>query len=123
MLRQRVRREQRLIARLRTAAYRLDAAHGERTWAIVSARQQGLAIRRIAAATGLSPTRVHQLLTTPATADIPAWLSRLREPGALADEAPEAVASGTDSALCGQLAEEVVALRWRVRRGQPTPGR
>ncbi|CAA9542224.1 MAG: hypothetical protein AVDCRST_MAG88-106 [uncultured Thermomicrobiales bacterium] len=77
----RLREEQRLIERLRLASFRLEAAQEERTWAIVSAHQQGLAIRRIAAAAGLSATRVHQLLTATAPAGIPAWLSRLREPG------------------------------------------
>ena len=80
-MRQCVRREQQLIERLRLAAFRLDAPQEERTWAIVAAHRQGLAIRQIVAATGLSATRVHQLLTTAATAGIPAWLSRLREPG------------------------------------------
>ena len=56
--RQRVRREQGLIERLGTAAFRLEAAQEERTWAIVSAHQQGLPIRRIAAAAGLSASRV-----------------------------------------------------------------
>src|SRR5215210_1904507 len=88
-LRQRVRREQQLIERLRLAAFRLDAAQEERTWAIVSAHQQGLPIRRIAAATGLSATRVHQLLAAAATAGLPAWLSRLREPGEPAGAADE----------------------------------
>ncbi|MDP9371280.1 MAG: hypothetical protein M3Q65_02255 [Chloroflexota bacterium] len=80
-LRQRVRQEQQLIERLRLAAFRLDAAREERTWAIVAAHQQGLAIRRIAAATGLSAARVHQFLTATIAEGIPAWLSRLREPG------------------------------------------
>ncbi len=69
-LRQRVRREQQLIERLRLAAFRLDAAQEERTWAIVAAHQQGLPIRRIAAATGLSATRVHQLLAACAVREL-----------------------------------------------------
>ena len=93
--RQRVRREQGVIERLRTAAFRLEAAQEERTWAIVAAHQQGLPIRRIAAAAGLSATRVHQLLAAAATAGIPAWLSRLREPGAPA--APTACARARSS--------------------------
>src|SRR5919199_5474120 len=109
--RQRVRREQQLIARLRRAALRLEAAQEERTWAIVAAHQQGLSIRRIAAATGLSATRVHQLLAAAATAAIPAWLSRLREPSEPASAADEGGPPAPDTALRAHLAEEVAALR------------
>ncbi len=124
-MRQCVRREQQLIERLRLAAFRLDAPQEERTWAIVAAHQQGLPIRRIAAATGLSPTRVHQLLAAAATAGIPAWLSRLREPGAPAAPADEGAAPAPDTALREHLAEEVTALRrclgWleQEARGEP----
>lgn len=123
--RRRVRREQQLIARLRLAAFRLAAAQEERTWAIVAAHQQGLAIRRIAAATGLSAPRVHQLLTAAATAGIPAWLSRLREPGERASVADEGAAPTPEAALREHLAEEVGALRrclgWleQEARGEP----
>jgi hypothetical protein len=123
--RQRVRRDQQLIERLRLAAFRLDAAQEERTWAIVAAHQQGLPIRRIAAATGLSATRVHQLLAAGASAGIPAWLSRLREPSAPAGPADEGTPPERDAALRAHLAEEVAALRrclgWleRESRGEP----
>src|SRR3712207_3143830 len=46
-LRQRVRREQQLIERLRLAAFRLEAAQQERTWAIVAAHQQRSEERRV----------------------------------------------------------------------------
>ena len=123
--RQRVRREQQLIDRLRLAAFRLEAAQQERTWAIVAAHQQGLPIRRIAAAAGLSATRVHQLLATAATAAIPAWLSRLREPSEPASAADEGGHPAPDTALRAHLAEEVAALRrcldWleQEARGEP----
>jgi hypothetical protein len=110
-LRQRVRREQQIIERLRLATFRLDAAQEERTWALVAAHRQGLAIRRIAAAAGLSPTRVHQLLAAAVPEGIPAWLSRLREPGAPAGPADEGAAPTPDAALRAHLAEEVAALR------------
>jgi integrase len=45
-LRQRVRREQQPIARLRLAATRLAGADRERIWAIVAAKGAGLSIRR-----------------------------------------------------------------------------
>jgi hypothetical protein len=53
-VRQRLQGEQELIARLRTANVRFSDAQTERIWAIVSAHQAGLSIRRIAGATGLS---------------------------------------------------------------------
>ena len=123
--RQRVRREQGLIERLRTAAFRLEAAQEERTWAIVAAHQQGLPIRRIAAAAGLSATRVHQLLAAAATAAIPSWLSRLSEPSEPASVADEGGHPAPDSSLRAHLAEEVAALRrcldWleQEARGEP----
>ena len=73
-LRQRGRRERQIVERLRTGAVHLADAQVERTWAIVSAHQQGLSIRQIAAATGLSSTRVHQLLTSADAQEIPVWL-------------------------------------------------
>ena len=60
-LRQRVQLEQRLIARLRTATLRFSDAQTERIWAIAAAHQAGLSIRKIAGATGLSSSRIHQL--------------------------------------------------------------
>src|SRR5919202_425986 len=123
--RQRVRREQGLIERLRTAAFRLEAAQEERTWAIVAAHQRGLAIRRIAAATGFSAAPGHQLLTAAAREGIPAWLSRLREPGEPASPTDEGAVPAPDIALRDQLAEEVAALRrclgWLAQeaRGEP----
>src|SRR5215203_719680 len=60
--RERIRREGKLAARLRLATDRLEEAQQERIWAVVEAHQSGLSIRQIAAAAGLSPSRVHQLL-------------------------------------------------------------
>jgi hypothetical protein len=61
-LRQRVQLERRLIARLKTANIRFTDAQVERIWAIVSAHQAGLSICKIAGATGLGSSRIHQLL-------------------------------------------------------------
>ena len=47
-LRQRVRREQQMIARLRLATTRLADAEQERLWAIVAAHRAGLSIRKMA---------------------------------------------------------------------------
>ena len=107
--RHRLQHHRHLVERLRTAAIRLADADQERTWAVVSAHQQGLSIRQIAAAVGLSPTRIHQLLTTPEASRIPAWLSRLREADAL--PLGTAAAGAPAAPLGGRLAEEVAALR------------
>src|SRR5215467_11053327 len=77
-LHQRVRHEQQLQARLRVATTRLAEAEQERIWAIVAAHHAGLSIRQIAAATGLSRSRIHQLLQDNEAREIPTWLSHLR---------------------------------------------
>jgi hypothetical protein len=61
-LRQRVRHERTLKTRLHLATTRLADAERERIWAIVAAHDAGWSIRKIAAATGLSRSRIHQLL-------------------------------------------------------------
>ena len=45
--------------RVSRAAWRLEQAERERTWALVSARVEGISIRTLATAAGLSPSRVH----------------------------------------------------------------
>jgi hypothetical protein len=40
---------------------RVTISERERVWALVSARAEGISIRTLAAAAGLSPSRVHQL--------------------------------------------------------------
>ena len=61
-LKHQVSEEQRLKARLKAAKDHLENAQRERTWAIASAHSEGLSIRKIASATGLSSSRVHQLM-------------------------------------------------------------
>src|SRR3954462_14375708 len=75
---ERIQREQRLTARLRLATERLEEAQRERIWGVVEAHQSGLSIRQIAAATGLSSSRVHQLLGSDESREIPRWLSQRR---------------------------------------------
>ena len=60
--RQLVQHERTLQTRLQLATTRLEEAERERIWAIVAAHTGGLSIRNIAAATGLSRSRIHQLL-------------------------------------------------------------
>ena len=76
---QRVRRDQQWHARLRLATMRLADAERERIWAIVAAKEAGLSIRQIARATGLSPTRIHQLIQADEAREIPVWLSQLQD--------------------------------------------
>src|SRR5215469_17860924 len=78
-LRERVQLERQLIAWLKTENFRFTDAQVERIWAIVSAHQAGLSIRKIAGATGLSSSRIHQLLNAPEGKEIPVWLSQLRQ--------------------------------------------
>jgi len=112
----RIRREQRLAARLRLATERLEGAQRERIWAVVEAHESGLSIRQIAAATGLSSSRVHQLLGSEESREIPRWLSQRRD--------QEAVPSQGHSDLQARIAGEMDALRrcreWleRLDRGE-----
>jgi hypothetical protein len=52
------RRERRVLRRVSRAAWRLEQAERERAWALASARAEGVSIRTLAAAAGLSPARV-----------------------------------------------------------------
>ncbi|MBR8840686.1 MAG: hypothetical protein DSM106950_43610 [Stigonema ocellatum SAG 48.90 = DSM 106950] len=119
-LRQRVWREQKLIARLRLATIHLEDAQLERIWAISACAQEGLSIRQIASATGLSSTRVHQLLNDLDAKEIPVWLSSLRKPNLLGSlQGNEEQANIRKS-----LIDEVEVLRWcidwlsRLERGE-----
>jgi hypothetical protein len=74
---QRTLREKRLANRLRLASPRAEEADQECLWAIAAAHAAGLSVRKIAPATGLSSSRVHQLLHTNEAKEIPGWLSQL----------------------------------------------
>ena len=114
--RERVQHEQRLTARLRLATERLEEAQRERIWAVAEAHQSGLSIRQIAAATGLSSSRVHQLLGSDEARETPRWLSQRRD--------QEAAPSQGRPDLRARLAGELDALRrcceWleRLERGE-----
>jgi transcriptional regulator with XRE-family HTH domain len=79
VLRERIRHEQRLLERLQTANIRLADAQLERLWAIKSAHELGLSIRQIAAATGVSSSRIHQVLKSEGPTQLPIWATDLRE--------------------------------------------
>ena len=108
------RRERRVLLRVSRAAWRLEQAERERTWALVSARAEGISIRTLAAAIGLSPSRVHQLV---ATADLDALDAALGELRAAGWHAPEDPDSGEDTELgdrdtiADRLSDEVSWLR------------
>jgi hypothetical protein len=86
----------------------------ERTWALASARAEGISIRTLAAAIEVSPSRVHQLV---AEADLDAVTAALGELRAAGWPAPEDPDSGEDTELdgrdtiAGRLSAEVSWLR------------
>src|SRR5713226_2022520 len=108
------RRERRVLLRVSRAAWRLEQAERERTWALVSARAEGISIRTLATAIGLSPSRVHQLVTDADLDVLNAALGELRAAGWPAPEDPD---SGEDAELDGRdsiadrLSDEVSWLR------------
>src|SRR5439155_1374993 len=77
----------------------LDQAERERTWALASARTEGISIRTLATAAGLSPSRVHQLV---ADADLDAVIAALGELRAAGWPAPEDPDSDEDTDLDGR---------------------
>ena len=110
-LRQRVQLERQLIARLRTATLRFSDAQTERIWAIASAYQAGLSIRKIAGATGLSSSRIHQLLNGPEAKQIPVWLCQLRPSNAGSGGKETAEGDEPETKIRAPLAREVEVLR------------
>ena len=78
---QMARRKRRVLTWVSRAAWRLEQAERERTWALVSARAEGISIRTLATAIGLSPSRVHQLV---ADADLDAVMTSPSLPAPLA---------------------------------------
>ena len=108
------RRERRVLQRVSRAAWRLEQAERERAWALASARAEGISIRKLAAAAGLSPARVHQLVAAADLDELDAALGELRAAGWPAPEDPD---SGGDTELGGRdniadrLSDEVSWLR------------
>ncbi len=75
-----LRHQERFAARLRRATEGLEEARRERIRAIVEAYQSGLSVGQIAAATGLSSSRAHQLLGSAEAREILRHRQRLKEP-------------------------------------------
>jgi hypothetical protein len=113
-LQQRVRRDQQLHTRLRLATMRLADAERERIWAIVAAKEAGLSIRQIARATGLSPTRIHQLLQADEAREIPVWLSQLQDHRLAHVVEPEGEPIAPQLPGQTHLADEVEVLCWCI---------
>ena len=111
-LHQLVQHERKLKNRLQLATTRLEAAERERIWAIVAAHDAGLSIRKIAAATGLSRSRIHQLLQDPEACDIPEWLTHLRDRDSNAEAQTDTEPHARDAMLRASIASEVEVLRW-----------
>ncbi len=108
------RRERRVLARVSRAAWRFKQAEREHAWALGSARAQGVSIRVLAAAVGLSPARVHQIVTGADLDALDATLGELRSAGW---PAPEDPGTSEDTELDGRdliadrLCDEVEWLR------------
>jgi len=82
----RVRRERRLsLDREQWAAWRPEQ---ERSWALASARAEGVSIRTLAAAATLSPARVHPITAGADLDGLDAALGKLRAAGWPAPEDP-----------------------------------
>lgn len=108
------RRERRVLLRVSRAAWRLEQAERERSWALASARAEGVSIRALAAAVRLSSSRVHQIVAAADLDEPDAQLGELRAAGWPAPEDPDsdddAELDGRDS-IADRLSDEVSWLR------------
>ena len=108
------RRERRVLLRVSRAAWRLEQAERERSWALASARAEGVSIRALAAAVRLSSSRVHQIVAAADLDELDAQLGELRAAGWPAPEDPDgdddAELDGRDS-IADRLSDEVSWLR------------
>ena len=112
--RQHSRRDQQINKRLRLATMRLHEAEHERIWAIVAARDVGLSIRQIATATGLSRSRIHQLLQDAEAREIPTWLTHLRGRDHTSDGEAAIAHAASPAVMHARVADEVEVLRWCI---------
>lgn len=107
-------REQQTKQRLRLATTRLHEAEHERIWAIVAASDAGLSIRQIATATGLSRSRIHQLLQHPEAREIPTWLMHLCDRAHASPSETGKAPSPPQTAVQTRVADEAEVLRWCI---------
>ena len=106
--------ERRVLLRVSRAAWRLEQAERERSWALASARAEGVSIRALAAAVGLSSSWVHQIVAAADLDELDAQLGELRAAGWPAPEDPggddDAELDGRDL-ICDRLIDEVDWIR------------
>ena len=79
---------------------------------MVAAKEAGLSIRQIVRATGVSPTRIHQVLQADKARAIPVWLSQLQDQRLAPAVQPEGVPPAPSSPGWSHLADEVEVRRW-----------
>lgn len=106
-------KDKRASNRLRLATTRVKDAERERIWAIAKAHAEGLSIRTIAKITGLSSSRVHQLLHSDEAHQIPEWLNDL----SVSLREIELESNGQQSSLSElqqELANEGEVVRWCI---------
>ncbi len=102
------------MTRLHLATTRVKDVERERIWAIAKAHSEGLSIRKIAEATDLSSSRVHQLLHTDEARQIPDWLNSLLDPNVNTDEHSDGGENPSLRELQQQLADEGEVIRWCI---------
>jgi hypothetical protein len=108
------RRERQVLLRVSRAAWQLEQAERERSWALASARAEGVSVRTLAAAVRLSSSRVHQIVAAADLDELDAQLGELRAAGW---PAPEDSKGDDDAELDGReliadrLVDEVGRLR------------
>ena len=107
-----VQHERKLKNRLQLVTTRLEEAERERIWAIVAAHDAGLSIRKIAAATGLSRSRIHQLLQAQEAHEIPEWLTHLRDREFNPETLSDTDRHEPEASIRAHIASEVEVLRW-----------
>jgi hypothetical protein len=118
-LRQRVQLERRLIARLKTANIRFTDA-GQSSQPIKLAYRFAKSLVR----TGLSSSRIHQLLNAPEAKEILVWVSQLRQSSRGSGGKKKAERPESETEIRSRLAREVEVLRrctdWlqRLERGE-----
>jgi hypothetical protein len=98
-------RQRRVLLRVSRAAWRLEQAERERSWALASARAEGISIRTLASAAGLSPARVYQITAAADMDELDAALGGLRAAGWPAPEDPTGMTTpGWTAAACSATA-------------------
>ena len=107
-------KDKRLLNRLRLSTTRVKDVERERIWAITKAHAEGLSIRTIAKVTGLSSSRVHQLLHTDEAHQVPDWLNDLSVSKSRMDTESDGQQKQELSKLQQELADEGEVLRWCV---------